>query len=106
MAKYIDVDKLLEKITTSPFPMDAQRLYFAMRGMVSKAPTEDVVEVKHGYWADDTRKFTVMDKYGYVREEEKGTHTCSICRIGIVGLEHMNYCPNCGAKMDAEGGAE
>ena len=66
-------------------------------------PTADVVEVRHGHWVDDVRTFSVMDKFGYVREEQKITHTCSLCKIGIVGLDYMQYCPNCGAKMDGKG---
>lgn len=67
-----------------------------------KTEPRDMVEVRHGKWIDDVRTFSVMDKFGYVREEQKKTHTCSLCRIGIVGLDNMNFCPNCGAKMDGE----
>ena len=55
-------------------------------------PTADVVEVKHGEWK----------KHGYKWE-------CSICRMrinldGTPVQNGLNYCPNCGAKM--EGGVE
>lgn len=73
---------------------------------IKKAPTADVVEVRHGEWIVDNRTFSVMDKFGYVREEHKKTHTCSECRVGIVGLANMKYCPNCGAKMDGEMGED
>ncbi len=29
-----------------------------------------------------------------------GTARCSICGKAIYGYHTMNYCPNCGAKMD------
>lgn len=108
MPRYIDADALLEKFdeyepinwTGTEWENQMQSDYRFYRGLVESAPTADVVEVKHGEWIDDIRTFSVMDKFGYVREEQKKTHTCSLCRIAIVGLDNMRYCPNCGAKMD------
>ena len=45
MAEYIEREALLEDMTTTALPMDAQRLYLAMRGKVRNAPAADVVEV-------------------------------------------------------------
>ena len=42
-------------------------------------PTADVQEVKCGEWIDDT---------------------CSQCGYGVMPWNAINYCPNCGAKMD------
>ena len=49
---------------------------------------DDVVEVKHGEW--------VCEKDGYHRIYE-----CSLCKDkwSYGAILHMNYCPNCGAKM-------
>ena len=44
----------------------------------------DVEPVRHGRWLD--------------RTQEPGVAECSVC--GSAGMFWMNYCPNCGAKMD------
>lgn len=52
--------------------------------------TDDVEPVKHGKWI-------------YKKEWEKLiTNECSICKqiLTTQNGELMNYCPNCGAKMD------
>ena len=49
-------------------------------------PNADVVEVRHGRWTGKTYK-------------------CSLCGKWVDPLQgdaDMNYCPNCGAKMDGE----
>lgn len=58
---------------------------------VDRLPTADVAPVRHGEWID------VEDDYGsYLR--------CSICGDEFTSWEadcaRMNYCPNCGAKME------
>lgn len=57
---------------------------------LSKAPTADVEEVRHGKWIPVT--------YGDCR--------CSICgnAYGLCGglMGDYNYCPGCGARMDKE----
>ena len=49
-------------------------------------PTVDAVEVVHGQW------------------KNRGNETtCSVCRfIYYANRDIFNYCPNCGAKMDAQ----
>lgn len=65
-----------------------------MLGEIEDAPTADVVEVKHGEWKS------------YNTE-------CSICKrinptlfldefFGKYKALHLEYCPNCGAKMDGK----
>ena len=46
--------------------------------------TTDVAEVKHGKWVDNYN----------------GTFACSVCGGKA---SKMNYCGNCGARMDGEG---
>lgn len=57
---------------------------------VENAPAADVAPVQRGQWTDRQGGFW-------------GVATCSICGekfpTGEIGL---NYCPNCGAKMDGE----
>lgn len=44
-------------------------------------------ELRHGKWVE-------TDTYP----------KCSVC--GLYGVSDMNYCPNCGSRMDLEGDAE
>lgn len=53
---------------------------------IKSVPAADVVEVRHGRWIGKTYK-------------------CSLCGKWVDPLQgdaDMNYCPNCGAKMDGE----
>ena len=61
------------------------------------APTVDAVEVVHGRWVYNTDDFTPA-------------YRCSACGYNKpmiagerVSQGAMNYCPNCGAKMDGDG---
>jgi predicted RNA-binding Zn-ribbon protein involved in translation (DUF1610 family) len=63
---------------------------------IDNAPTVDAVEVKHGRWTINTDDFTPA-------------YRCSVCGYNKpmiagerVSQGAMNYCPNCGAKMDGE----
>ena len=72
-----------------------------LRALVDRHPDCPLVEadpVKHGRWVND-----------------KGLYKCSECNelwthwwVNVVPIERMNkimkYCPNCGAKMDADEG--
>lgn len=57
---------------------------------IDNAPTVDAVLVRHGHWETDER-------YPW-----RGV--CSECHMYITydadSNAEMNYCPNCGAKMD------
>ena len=60
---------------------------------IEHAPAVDAVEVRHGRWVDS--------------EKYKGFKVCSSCRDCYVEKDwpdgkKWNYCPNCGAKMDAD----
>lgn len=58
---------------------------------MSKIPTADVVEVKHGEW-----------KY-YRKDDIAVCKNCSYeHNLGAYHQFATNYCPNCGAKMDGE----
>lgn len=61
---------------------------------IEHIPAADVASVVHGRWI----------------ETSEGTF-CSECNKNPIPVEHYNvcnftgaYCPNCGAKMDGEGG--
>ena len=51
----------------------------------------DLIPLKHGHWIKNNR-----DRYEY---------ECSVCHRKIWGLfvtDEFNYCPFCGARMDAK----
>ena len=95
--RLIDANALIDKFWQEECRTQTRRDFVAM---VNYAPTVEALEVVHGRW---TRK--QVGKYTGVDEV-----CCSICGdfIGVVssdtGFEEavkgMNYCPNCGAKMD------
>ena len=61
-----------------------------------KLPSADVVERKHGKW--------IMHIDDLVPVES--TMECSECHHEQSLIIDDNFCPNCGTKMDEEGGAE
>lgn len=99
--RLIDADDLknkeLEKFGCDPayyygHPKSAQSQY--LLEALYHAPTVDAEPVRHGKWMEkrETSKF-------HVRYFE-----CSECRAASYRYQtRMNYCPNCGAKMDKEG---
>ena len=65
---------------------------------IAKQPTVDAVDVVHGRW--------VVEKCDHVPWRIKNPdkwvkYKCSICGYGN-GRKNSNYCPHCGAKMDAK----
>ena len=58
---------------------------------IKHMPTVDVAPVLHGFW-----------KIGGVDPARNviGNWKCSLC--GGTSLEDSDFCPNCGAKMEAE----
>lgn len=65
---------------------------------VDKIPAADVVEVRHGRW--ERRNMGLWD--------EDYAYACSACGEAWTLIDdtpednNMNYCPNCGARMDKE----
>ena len=64
-----------------------------------KSHTEDVVEVRHGYWIQTSEP-------KFIEGIKRIGVECSVCKIrrSIPAVENHGYCycPNCGAKMDGE----
>lgn len=62
-------------------------------------PAADVAPVRHGRWLE------------YENDADRGYHYCSHCKRQAINYSDGGaitevlspYCPNCGAKMDAEG---
>ena len=88
MSRYIDADKLKEECYK--FANDVSRSAMAFtQGQINAAPTADVVEVRHGYWA----VCGTFDDF----------LTCSVCKSNKYPIGYdFKYCPECGAKMDGE----
>lgn len=64
---------------------------------MDRVPTADVQEVRHGKWIKDNFNNTICSECKqYTIENEDG--------YPIVELKEYKpfYCPNCGAKMDAD----
>ena len=63
--------------------------------LIYNAPTVDAVPVRHGKWiyGNDFHWYTAScNKCGYQRRTD----------IKADGWNQWRYCPNCGARMDAE----
>ena len=63
---------------------------------IEHAPVVDAVPVVHGHWI----KFGVSDKDG------NHQYRCSVCECEDIHspLVKVNYCWNCGARMDGKDG--
>lgn len=93
MTRYIDADALTDDILKSAVMIDdtgIQTGYEISIELIKRQPTIDAEPVRHGKWI------------GYA-----GTigNECSVCGKWIdvlQGTAEMNYCPNCGARMDKE----
>ena len=91
--RLIDVNAIPESATA--ISTDG-RLFVAWSAIVD-APTVEAVPVVHGRWnADDWHGLRM-----------RGFMACSACNVMIPTpddnrycLHRLNYCPNCGAKMD------
>lgn len=95
MARYIDADKLKERLKIISVVADDWYGMGINRGLdraeteIDMLPKADVVEVKHDTW--EKRTFIVFDN------EIKDGYHCSECNT--TWDTATNYCPNCGANM-------
>lgn len=83
MTKYIDSEAFLNH-------MKGTNRYFDVKFDIESFPTADVAPVRHGEW------LLRHEGYGHYWE-------CSVCHTNpcIYVTKDTNYCPYCGAKMDA-----
>jgi rubrerythrin len=115
MSRYIDADALIKELqhcSYETWSKDINRAWWAQAVKVKdniiqcikRQPTADVVEVRHGEWKDR-----------YKNKYANQYYECSVCGkatldrtvnngLGNPRLEQAlsPFCPNCGAKMDAE----
>lgn len=82
MADYIDLDKYCATICRCDKNYCSKTSCFLLR-----AKAEDVAPVVHGKWL-------------YAETDDEQFFLCSLCNDKEYW--ESNYCPNCGAKMDAE----
>ena len=88
--RYIDADALLNNLPDDlPYKASVKRVLI-------QAPTENVVEVRHGEWETmpDCQPNRLL-AYRHICSECKNTYKDLNCR-------GHNYCHWCGAKMDGE----
>ena len=64
---------------------------------MADVPSADVAEVRHGHWEILRPKSLRLD----IRDSLFVCSECGADRIRRTG-EILNYCPNCGAKMDGK----
>jgi hypothetical protein len=85
--EYIDRNGLIEALNKF-----APEHYNALiNQLITKYPTADVVEVKHGEW------ILTKTEIGWNCTEYPAEYTCSVC--GRKEKQEEPYC-HCGAKMD------
>ena len=103
MPRLIDADKLLEykfvrDVEFSPPTDIAYELWEqgwndALDTVINEAPTVDAEPVRHGYWTNISISVT-----------GNSSAECSLCGTVVhdtfADVNRINYCPNCGAKMD------
>ena len=80
----------------------------SLREVLEDIPSADVVEVRHGEWK--AKLVLNISTNPYIGDEYY--HQCAVCsecgcKVDEViqkKLKALNYCPNCGAKMDGKAG--
>lgn len=106
MAEYIERDKfrnILEAKAEMALGTPKQVFYNTI-AMLDLIPAADVVEIRHGEWKEIDN---VAIEHGMLIAKGR-TWRCGVCGEARKTLTkpNMNYCPNCGAKMDGERGKE
>lgn len=91
-----DVRDVVFQVADTPLSNDAMsKLVFQMGELLAKkiddAPGVEAEPVRHGRWIHRMHRI-----FGNTYDYE-----CSVCGCDYA-LAEYNYCPNCGAKMDAE----
>lgn len=72
---------------------DDEHLHFL--AMIDRFPAADVAPVVHGRWE-------FLGPNRLVKECMCGT--CSVCKVRSKYIVNPTLCPNCGAKMELQGG--
>lgn len=104
----IDADNLLKKVEIY-FDGLPIVVHHDMVEFIKNAPTADVAEVKHGEWikmSDADGVYWACSKCG--EDIPRVSHFDPQFDLfpRLKSIEKTNFCPNCGADMRKEGGAE
>ena len=92
MDEYIKKDELL-KFKADVYDEDGHVLYAVPTGCIVAMPPADVMPVRHGRWVDNHCTACGM--------MPMGDEMWELCDFEPPRFEKfMDYCPNCGAKMD------
>ena len=92
MARLIDMDELLNEFEALKNKAETLRdaiCLDAVMAVIDTAPTIDAVPVVHGEWEEIRNAYDELE--GWIHRE-----------CGREVQSKYNYCPNCGAKMDAD----
>ena len=101
MARLIDVDALMQfpiRLNHYDRVNGNEHYVFGVEAVLEYAenlPTIDVEPVQHGRWID--RGDYITTAYGSL-----DLKVCSNCNAEVTLDGYDYFCPNCGAKMDAE----
>ena len=93
MAEYIKKDELI-KFKADVYDEDGHVLYAVPTGCIVAMPSADVISVRHGLWIDAYPDIEPNPMFMY--------GICSECGFEQGISKYLNYCPNCGAKMESE----
>ena len=93
MAEYIKKDELL-KFKADVYDEGGHVLYAVPTGCIVAMPPADVIPVRHGRWIDAYPDIEPNPMFMY--------GICSECGLEQGISKYLNYCPNCGAKMESE----
>ena len=101
MAEYIEWEALDKKLTAAAVNDENKNCntWSNAIGVLYNLPAADVAPVVHGRWS--TVKYNAHCSCG----KSYGTHhfLCSVCNhIAYSQPYGLNFCPNCGAKMDGD----
>lgn len=91
MAEYIKKEDIEQKIQDGLNNLVFGHDAIEVLGMIYEMPAADVAPVRHGRWVHEH----ISEGYAWVM--------CSECEAVIHKIlinKRLNYCPNCGAKMD------
>ena len=93
MAEYIKKDELL-KFKADVYDEDGHVLYAVPTGRIVAMQPADVAPVRHGRWIDAYPDIEPNPMFMY--------GICSECGFEQGISKYLNYCPDCGAKMESE----
>ena len=92
MSEYIEREALKEMFSSDNKPLET-----AICSVIDAAPAADVAPVVHGEWI-----LVGTNEHDYETSVEE---KCSLCGRYVYRYDTQpqdNFCPNCGAKMNAE----